>query len=79
MAFPGFPARHPYTPRPLPVAGATGGGVTAGEGRAPGMLFNSYVFVLLFLPLVFAGYWALGRGAGRRAALAWLTRASLCG
>ena len=41
------------------------------------MLFNSYVFVLLFLPLVFAGYWALGRGAGRRAALAWLTLASL--
>ena len=38
------------------------------------MLFNSYVFVLLFLPLVFAGYWALGRGAGRRAGLAGGTR-----
>ena len=41
------------------------------------MLFNSYVFVFLFLPVVAAGYFALAARAGGRAALAWLTAASL--
>ena len=40
------------------------------------MLFNSYSFLLLFLPITLAGYFLLGR---RRAfsAAAWLTAASL--
>ncbi len=41
------------------------------------MLFNSYVFLFLFLPLVFAGYRILCVRSSHRAALAWLTVASL--
>lgn len=42
------------------------------------MLFNSYVFIFLFLPIVFFGY-LLARGKGhRRIEVAWLTFASFC-
>jgi alginate O-acetyltransferase complex protein AlgI len=41
------------------------------------MLFNSPPFVLGFLPAVLAGFFLLGRFAGRRAALLWLVAASL--
>lgn len=40
------------------------------------MLFNSYEFMFLFLPLTFAGYFALGHWRLPRAALGWLTLAS---
>jgi len=40
------------------------------------MLFNSYAFVFLYLPLVVAGFFALGRRSHRLAAL-WLGIASL--
>lgn len=42
-----------------------------------GMLFNSYIFILAFLPVVALGYFALARFVARRWALAWLTAASL--
>jgi D-alanyl-lipoteichoic acid acyltransferase DltB (MBOAT superfamily) len=38
------------------------------------MLFNSYLFLFVFLPITFAGYFALGRF---KAAVAWLVIASL--
>ncbi len=41
------------------------------------MLFNSYVFLLVFLPLVLAGFFAVGARLGRRPAVAWLLGASL--
>ncbi len=41
------------------------------------MLFNSYVFILLFLPVALAGYFLLGRRVQRRLALAWLVLCSL--
>jgi len=41
------------------------------------MLFNSYVFLFLFLPVVLAGTVLLSRAAGRRASLIWLAAASL--
>jgi D-alanyl-lipoteichoic acid acyltransferase DltB (MBOAT superfamily) len=40
------------------------------------MLFNSYVFMLGFLPVVLLGYSWIGGHLGRRAALTWLTLAS---
>lgn len=40
------------------------------------MLFNSYEFLFLFLPVVYAGFWLIGRRSGTLAA-AWLTLASL--
>ena len=40
------------------------------------MLFNSYVFIFLFLPVVLAGYFALGRG-GNLAPVIFLALASL--
>src|SRR6266481_4692251 len=40
------------------------------------MLFNSYLFIFLFLPVVLAGYFILGR-LGNLAAVIWLTLASL--
>src|SRR5579885_229363 len=40
------------------------------------MLFNSYAFLLLFLPITVAGFFALGR-LSRSAAAAWLAVASL--
>jgi alginate O-acetyltransferase complex protein AlgI len=41
------------------------------------MLFNSYEFLLLFLPLALAGWFMVGRWAGLRWAQAWLVGASL--
>jgi alginate O-acetyltransferase complex protein AlgI len=40
------------------------------------MLFNSYSFIFLFLPVVLAGYFALGRGSNL-APVVWLALASL--
>ncbi len=40
------------------------------------MLFCSFEFLFLFLPLTWAGYYLLGRRAGGRAAKVWLTAAS---
>src|ERR1700739_4859738 len=40
------------------------------------MLFNSYLFIFLFLPIVLLGYFALGR-LGNRAPVVWLVLASL--
>jgi len=40
------------------------------------MLFNTKVFILVFLPLTLLGYWGWGR-VGRRAALGWLLACSL--
>lgn len=40
------------------------------------MLFNSYVFIFVFLPLVLTGFFVLGRRSGQAAA-AWLTFASI--
>ncbi len=41
------------------------------------MLFSSYVFVFCFLPLTLAGFFVLGRLAGRLIAASWLASASL--
>lgn len=41
------------------------------------MLFNSTVFIFLFLPIVLAGYGVLSRCAPRRVAIAWLVGCSL--
>ncbi len=41
------------------------------------MLFNSYVFIFLFLPATLAGFFVLGRSGRRGPALAWLFAASL--
>lgn len=41
------------------------------------MLFNSYVFLLFFLPLVLAGFFLLGSRFGRSTGLIWLLVASL--
>lgn len=41
------------------------------------MLFNSYEFCLLFLPLTVILYCAAGRYAGRTFALGWLLLASV--
>jgi len=41
------------------------------------MLFNSHVFILLFLPVVWLGFVWLGRRGASRAAQAWLVAASL--
>ena len=40
------------------------------------MLFNSYIFLLAFLPVTPAGFFAIGRHS-RSAAAAWLALASL--
>ena len=40
------------------------------------MLFNSYLFIFLFLPVALAGYFALGR-VGNLAPVVWLALASL--
>src|ERR1051325_72309 len=40
------------------------------------MLFNSYGFIFLFLPLTFAGFFLIGRHSRKLAAL-WLALASL--
>lgn len=40
------------------------------------MLFNSYEFIFLFLPIAFLGYYLIARASGA-AAITWLTTASL--
>ena len=42
------------------------------------MLFNSYEFLVLFLPTVLAGFFVLAGARQHRLAGAWLTAASLC-
>ena len=41
------------------------------------MLFNSYVFIFLFLPLTLIGYYTLGRWNNQRAIVAWLVLVSM--
>jgi D-alanyl-lipoteichoic acid acyltransferase DltB (MBOAT superfamily) len=41
------------------------------------MLFNSYVFIFLFLPVALGGFFLLGRSGRRGPALTWLFAASL--
>lgn len=41
------------------------------------MLFNSYEFIFIYLPIVFAGFFILGGKFGRRAAVGYLVTASL--
>ena len=41
------------------------------------MLFNSYVFLFLFLPLVLSGYLLVFGKVGKAPALSWLVLASL--
>ncbi|MDH3967186.1 MAG: MBOAT family protein, partial [Rhodospirillales bacterium] len=41
------------------------------------MLFNSHIFIFLFLPVTVAGFYLLGRGGHRRAVVCWLVAASL--
>jgi D-alanyl-lipoteichoic acid acyltransferase DltB (MBOAT superfamily) len=41
------------------------------------MLFNSYVFLILFLPLTLLGFLGLARWTGRRTAVGWLVFCSL--
>lgn len=41
------------------------------------MLFNSYTFIFLFIPITVAGFFALARWAGHRVAVGWLTACSL--
>lgn len=40
------------------------------------MLFNSYAFIVMFLPVVLAGWFALGRWGSHRSAQLWLIAAS---
>lgn len=41
------------------------------------MLFNSYEFIFMFLPLVLLGYYFVGQRFSKNAAIAWLVIASL--
>jgi alginate O-acetyltransferase complex protein AlgI len=41
------------------------------------MLFNSYTFIFLFLPLTMLGYWLLGRWSSRRLVIGWLLTCSV--
>lgn len=41
------------------------------------MLFNSYIFIFGFLPIVLAGFFAIGARGHHRVAIAWLVGASL--
>ncbi|MES9956557.1 MAG: MBOAT family O-acyltransferase [Sedimenticola sp.] len=41
------------------------------------MLFNSYLFLFVFLPLVLVGFFLLGKRVGSSAAMAWLLMASV--
>lgn len=41
------------------------------------MLFNSYVFIFLFLPITIFGFFVLGKWGNYRVAIAWLVAASL--
>ncbi|MCJ8268607.1 MAG: MBOAT family protein, partial [Psychrosphaera sp.] len=42
------------------------------------MLFNSYIFIFAFLPMVLVGYHLLGKTGHNRLSLSWLVTASLC-
>ena len=61
-----------YPPAPSKVAP-----VVAGVRRHSAMLFNSYTFIFLFLPIAWAGFYTVNRVLGRRAARCWLMAASL--
>lgn len=41
------------------------------------MLFNSHVFVFIFLPVTLIGFYVIGRYANKRAGILWLVSASL--
>ncbi|MFQ5643316.1 MAG: MBOAT family O-acyltransferase [Thiogranum sp.] len=41
------------------------------------MLFNSYIFIFLFLPVVLAGFYLIGARGHHRVAISWLVGASL--
>jgi alginate O-acetyltransferase complex protein AlgI len=41
------------------------------------MLFNSYIFIFVFLPVVLLGFYLIGRGSHHRIAISWLVGASL--
>lgn len=41
------------------------------------MLFNSYEFLFLFLPITLGGYWLIGQQAKHRVAVSWLIGTSL--
>ena len=41
------------------------------------MLFNSYEFILVFMPIALAGYFGLRAFAGKSVTLLWLTAVSL--
>ncbi|MES9962411.1 MAG: MBOAT family O-acyltransferase [Candidatus Sedimenticola sp. 20ELBAFRAG] len=41
------------------------------------MLFNSYLFIVVFLPLVLAGFFLIGKWLGQPASLVWLILASI--
>src|SRR5512140_3118955 len=41
------------------------------------MLFSSYIFLFVFLPVTLAGFCLLSRGLGPKPAKVWLTRLSL--
>ncbi len=41
------------------------------------MLFNSYVFIFLFLPIVLLGFYLLGKWGNNQIAIGWLVGASL--
>ena len=41
------------------------------------MLFNSYIFIFLFLPIVLIGFYLIGEYLNKRLALSWLVVASL--
>ena len=41
------------------------------------MLFNSYIFIFVFLPIVLFGFYAIGAKSHHRIAMAWLVGASL--
>ena len=76
--------RAPETARRVfPGAGAvlcsrrTQGNPVARRRWGDTMLFNSYTFVFLFLPLTALGFWGLASRVGRRAAIAWLVLCSL--
>ncbi len=42
------------------------------------MLFNSYIFILLFLPLVLIGYYGINKAGKYRLGMLWLTGMSCC-
>ncbi|HYQ72495.1 MAG TPA: MBOAT family protein, partial [Gammaproteobacteria bacterium] len=41
------------------------------------MLFNSFIFIVVFLPVVLAGFYAIGARGHHRIAITWLVGASL--